>query len=317
MFGVVSAIGAGGLYLLNKYVDYKIAERTEAENQEKLRLLIKQQQLSHTQKIAEKTLSEALLPALKNVLNQCLSTEKLIEDLKGDSANVELWQELKLLTFGKCSAWIICSVLTEILTRIQMHLLTGYNVQNNNHLTETLQQQFMRLTELFINNKVQFWIESELLLVLKPIIDVKQDLKEDLNVHQIQEIFNQILAKVVFKPSELLICGNELKWNQLENEEEKIMKALIMDLMDILEHKHFENVVRNGFEFKLATILDHIAQELPSGHLMEHKGLPLAKLIPKLNKIYNGANDLLDKNAKLRDFEANIFETFCLSSSLE
>lgn len=317
VFGVVSAIGAGGLYLLNKYVDYKIAEQKEAERQEKLRFLMKQQQFAHSQNIAEKTLSGALLPALKQVLSQCLSTETILQELKQDSANVELWQQLKLLTFGKCSAWIVCSVLTEILTRIQLHLLTGYNVQNNNHLTEKLQQQFMKLTELFINNKVQHWVESDLLSVLKPIIDLKADLKEDFNVLKIQDIFNQILVSLQFKPSEFLICGNELNWTELEKEEEKIMKALIMDLMDIVEHGNFENVMRNCFEFKLSLLLDHIAQDLPSGHLMEQKGLPLAKLIPKLDKIYNSSfsTDLLEKNAKLQSFEANIFETFCLSPS--
>ena len=145
-FGVVSAIGGVGVYMFDKYVERRVAEQREIETQQKLRQLQRQQQFENTQNIAEKTLNSALLPALKEVINGCLSTEEVLKELRNDSTNTELWHQLKLLVFAKCSAQVFCGSLLQMLTRIQLHILAGYNVRlNNNKLPEKIQESFLQL----------------------------------------------------------------------------------------------------------------------------------------------------------------------------
>ncbi len=318
-FGAVSAIGASGLYLLNKYVEYKIAEQKAAEREEKLRQIQRQQQFEHTQGIAEKTLRNALLPELKQILSQCFDSKSVLSQLQQDSANVQLWQQLKFVVFGKCSALIICSSLAEMMVKIQLHILAGYNVQNNNNpLSIKLQETFMNLSHLFITQKIQKWIPEAFEPFLHSILDQYEDLSEGFNLTKIQELFQDICQKAEIKPIEFLLCVDDLKWGQLTKDEDRVLKALIMDLMDVLEYKDFNSVLLSSFFSMVVDILDKLAEEFPSRDIIAQNGLPLAKIIPKLDKVFNAKVVIhFGKNSRLKTLEANIFETFCLSTSCD
>ena len=54
------------------------------------------------------------------------------------------------------------------------------------------------------------------------------------------EITKKLLAKLVLiKPTEFLLCGNDLKWNDLSKDDQKTLQALIIDTMDVIEFKDF------------------------------------------------------------------------------
>ena len=65
--GAISAAGAGGLYLLNKYVETKIAEQKDKETQQMLEQIKHQHHFQSTKRIAENTLNSAINPALRQV----------------------------------------------------------------------------------------------------------------------------------------------------------------------------------------------------------------------------------------------------------
>ena len=114
-FGVVSAVGAGGLYLLNKYVDHRIAQQKEEEDQRKLKQYQKQQQFENTLNIAGQTNKNALFPALKRIIGETLKTSDILLELKTNSSNLELWKELKSLVLGKSLAIVICGTFVDFL----------------------------------------------------------------------------------------------------------------------------------------------------------------------------------------------------------
>ena len=66
--GLIGAAGAGSAYLLNKYVESKIAEQREKETQHMLEQVRHQHHFESTKRIAENTLKSALNPALKQVI---------------------------------------------------------------------------------------------------------------------------------------------------------------------------------------------------------------------------------------------------------
>ena len=315
--GVVSAIGAGSLYLLNKYVEHKITERRENETQQKLKQVQKQQQFDKTRNIAEKTLDSALLPALKSVLSEIFNTESILKELKSDSGNTELWHQLKLLTFGKLSSEIFCGSYLVIFTKIQLHILAGFNLQNNNPISTKTQEMFMHLSQLFVYSKVKLWASETCMPILKEFLDSYQDLTENFNMTKIQKVFDDIAIKFDnIKNDEFLLSVNDLKWNDLEQEEAKMLQALIMAAMDVFEHKDFEKILRSCLSTGFANALDQLANDQSAADLLAQKGLPLAKLIPKLDKISNGISlgPILNNSGKILSFEAIIFETFSLSS---
>ena len=145
-----------------------------------------------------------------------------------------------------------------------------------------------------------------------------QELTQDISVSKLQEMFDEITKKllaklVLIKPTEFLLCGNDLKWNDLSKDDQKTLQALIIDTMDVIEFKDFNSVLTSCISSGYGTILDQIANDIPSGDLITQKGLKLAKLIPKLDKIFQGLLTPNVNQTKLQSFEARIFETFCLS----
>ena len=134
--GVASAIGAGGLYLLNKYVESQIEQRREIETQQKLKQIQRQKQFEKTREIGLKTLNNALLPAVKAVIDEIFETEGILEKLRSDPNNTQLWHDLKLCSFAKNCGQVIGGALVAVLIKIQLQILAGFKVQNNNPLPE-------------------------------------------------------------------------------------------------------------------------------------------------------------------------------------
>ena len=175
------------------------------------------------------------------------------------------------------------------------------------------------LSQLFIYTKVKEWVPESLMDTIKSVIEPNtQELTQDISVSKLQEMFDEITKKllaklVLIKPTEFLLCGNDLKWNDLSKDDQKTLQALIIDTMDVIEFKDFNSVLTSCISSGYGTILDQIANDIPSGDLITQKGLKLAKLIPKLDKIFQGLMTPNVNQSKLQSFEARIFETFCLS----
>ena len=162
-FGVVSAVGAGGLYLLNKYVDHRIAQQKEEEDQRKFKQYQKQQQFENTLSIAGQTNKSALFPALKRIIGETLKTSHILLELKTNSSNLSLWQELKSLVICKSLAIVICGTFVDFLVKIQLNILAGYNVNNNNPISTKTQENFLSLCQFFISKQVESWTKDELM----------------------------------------------------------------------------------------------------------------------------------------------------------
>ena len=101
------------------------------------------------------------------------------------------------------------------------------------------------LSQLFIYTKVKEWVPESLMDTIKSVIEPNtQELTQDISVSKLQEMFDEITKKllaklVLIKPTEFLLCGNDLKWNDLSKDDQKTLQALIIDTMDVIEFKDF------------------------------------------------------------------------------
>ena len=314
-FGVVSAVGAGGLYLLNKYVDHRIAQQKEEEDQRKFKQYQKQQQFENTLNIAGQTNKNALFPALKRIIGETLKTSDILLELKTNSSNLELWKELKSLVLGKSLAIVICGTFVDFLVKIQLNILAGYNVNNNNPISTQTQEHFLSLCQLFISKQVEKWTKDELMPnVTQTMENVELTQKYDLTL--LQALLMEILSEMKFGDNlpEFLLPINELPWSSMSSTESTHLKTLIAETMDVLEHKDFFTVLQKCFVSSCNEFLDKLAESMPSTDLLNQTNLPLAKLIPKLDKTFQALSEPLPSNPQMQLFVANVFETFCNSS---
>ena len=123
----------------------------------------KQQQFENTLSIAGQTNKSALFPALKRIIGETLKTSHILLELKTNSSNLSLWQELKSLVIGKSLAIVICGTFVDFLVKIQLNILAGYNVNNNNPISTKTQEYFLSLCQFFISKQVESWTKDELM----------------------------------------------------------------------------------------------------------------------------------------------------------
>ena len=126
----------------------------------------------------------------------------------------------------------------------------------------------------------------------------------------------EILSEMKFGDNlpEFLLPVNELPWSSMSPTESTHLKTLIAETMDVLEHKDFFTVLQKCFVSSCNEFLDKLAESMPSTDLLNQTNLPLAKLIPKLDKTVQALSEPLPSNPQMQLFVANVFETFCISS---
>ena len=130
--------------------------------------------------IAGQTNKSALFPALKRIIGETLKTSHILLELKTNSSNLSLWQELKSLVIGKSLAIVICGTFVDFLVKIQLNILAGYNVNNNNPISTKTQENFLSLCQFFISKQVESWTKDELMpKVTKKECDIK--IKRDIS----------------------------------------------------------------------------------------------------------------------------------------
>ena len=327
-FGVVSAASAGGLYLLNKYVENKVAEQRAKETQQMLEQMKHQHHFESTKRIAEKTLSQALNPALKEKIDEILNTESVFQQLSKDSANLELWQQFKVLTFGKSVCWVICGTLVNFLLKIQLSILNGYIYQslgpkqNNNklNLTPKIQEKFLSFCKLFIERQIGQWTLDHLLPTITAHLDYLE-LNKKITMAQIQDLYSKMQRSLVFdtkKIGEFLVNVNGFDWKVLDEAESATLKVLIADTLDILETPDFSialtNSVNTGFNF----LQDQIVENCQTKDLLDQ--ILLINMLPKIDKVLKNDTLLLEKiqnTDQSNSLMANVFETFCIPINLK
>lgn len=123
---VITGVVIGGAYLVGRYVRWSYNQWQREQELEYLAQARKQHHFESNQKTCTITLF-SLLPSLKQTLLDELNTEAITAQLREKSDNkLQLWEELKILSFTRTICSVYSSCLLFVFLRVQLNILGGY-----------------------------------------------------------------------------------------------------------------------------------------------------------------------------------------------
>ena len=123
---VITGAVVGGAYLLGRYARWSCAEWQRQQELEYLAQARKQHHFESNQRTCTITLF-SLLPSLRHTLLEKLNTEAITAQLRQKSdSKLQLWEELKILSFTRTVTAIYSSCLLFVFLRVQLNILGGY-----------------------------------------------------------------------------------------------------------------------------------------------------------------------------------------------
>lgn len=311
--GVVIAAGFTIRYAQRKFVEYQ--EKQVKEFLEKTRRL---QHFESTEKTTDQAIINLTTGLCESILKN-LDTESVLNELRTKSdKKLELWEELKILSFCRCTTFVYAISLLVASLRVQLNIIGGYlykdTLQNTEKITKEIQTVYsLVLIQHLMGhglNQLTKVIRENVFRVMK-----SHSLKEKLMLSDVEQLFWSIqhsVDKDINKNLVQFILPAEVHHNQ----QDEILNKMLADSMDVFECGDFLDVCESSINNAFAVVIDKVAdfyvepangknklnddesQPSPSTsrgtsenmvlngneHVNINKiSLPLAKLIPILN----------------------------------
>lgn len=334
---IVGGIVVGGSVLAVRYAQRKIREFQENQAREFLEKTRKTQHFETTERTCNQAIV-GLAPLLWQEILKNLDTDGLLAQLRTKPENkLELWDELKILSFTRLTTLIYASSMLVVTLRVQLNLLGGYLYKTVSEdtdfiVSDEVQQNYLGLVQHFIKyGLVDLYklIEGKVRQVLG-----NYNLKQKLSLADMEQICwsiqmgvnntrqdpNTSLAKYVL-PGEPV--GNEF------------LLKLYNETLDMLESDEViainTNNISRGFSVAIDSIADYYSNkskglidgsgdcksiaipgtsksdlnavpsssQLTSNFMISSVELPLAKLIPIINGLVSKEFNMTSKPPSL------------------
>ncbi|XP_053566618.1 peroxisomal biogenesis factor 3 [Bombina bombina] len=346
----------GGVYILGKYAQKKIREIQEREAAEYIAQARRQYHFESNQRTCNMTVL-SMLPALREALMQQLNSESLTSLLKTRPSNkLEIWEDLKIISFSRSIVSVYSTCMLVVLLRIQLNIIGGYiyldNSSNSKGSTEhqaspEVQQQYLSSIQHLLGDGL-----TELITVVKQAVHKvlgSLSLKHSLSLteleQKIKEIRNLVEEKQNAEDSECqsLLCRFMMpdEENPLTTQASGLTEKdvttikLLNETRDMLESQDFSIVLNMCLSRGFGRLLDSIAEFFrPTEHELNYNSsvnslssisLPLAKIIPIVNgQIHSICSEMpnhfvqdLLLMEQVKDFAANVYEAFSTPHQLE
>ncbi|XP_073527476.1 peroxisomal biogenesis factor 3 [Phyllobates terribilis] len=308
---------AGGVYIFGKYAQKKIREIQEREAAEYIAQARRQYHFESNQRTCNMTVL-SMLPPLREALMQQLNSESLTSLLKNRPSNkIEIWEDLKIISFTRSIVAVYSACMLVVLLRIQLNIIGGYiyldnssAAKNGNALQASpeVQQQYLSSIQHLLGDGL-----TELITLVKKAVQKvlgSLSLKQSLSLIELEEHMKEIrrLVEDCNKTSDLeesqkksMLCHFMMpdEENPLTSqacgltEKDVTTIRLLNETRDMLESQDFSTVLNSCLNRGFGRLLDSIAeffrpneQELnqnSSVSSLSSVNLPLAKIIPIVN----------------------------------
>ncbi|ALC44670.1 Pex3 [Drosophila busckii] len=172
---VVTGALVGGTIYAARYARRKLVEYQEKQARD----FFERTRRMHHFESTERTCNQVILgmgeEMCQAVLKEC-STDELLEQLRQNPSNkLELWEQMKIVSFTRLATFIYASSMLVIALRVQLNLLGGYiyrDIMNEqSQITDELKQQYLSLIRHFITDDgitdLARYIRTKVLEVLK------------------------------------------------------------------------------------------------------------------------------------------------------
>ncbi|KAG5681421.1 hypothetical protein PVAND_010859 [Polypedilum vanderplanki] len=313
--GVIVAAGFALRYAQRKLVEYQ--EKQVKEFLEKTRRL---QHFESTEKTTDQAIISLTTGLCESVL-KIFDTESILNELRTNNHNgkkIELWDELKILAFAKCTTLVYAISLLVASLRVQLNIIGGYLYKDTLQSTEKITKDIQTIYSLvLIQHLMGTGLNTLAKIIRENVIKVMKthSLKEKLMLNDVEQIFWSIQTSVdkdINKNLVQFILPAEVHHNQ----QDEILNKMLADSMDVFECGDFLEVCESSINNAFAVVIDKIADfyvepENGKNKLNDHEqepstsrgtsenlilnnnghvnintiSLPLAKLIPILNAL--------------------------------
>lgn len=173
-FFITGAV-VGGVYLLSRYARWRFAEWQRQQEMEYVEQARKQHHFESNQRTCTITLF-SLVPNLRDALMEKLNCEAITGKLRERPSNkLELWEQLKVLSFTRTIASVYSSCMLFVFLRVQLNIIGGYlyldsltmtgeasNGKNGKkvHIAEGLQKRYLAVVRYLMGDGLDFLIEE-------------------------------------------------------------------------------------------------------------------------------------------------------------
>lgn len=342
MTGVV----VGGSYFAYRYAMKKLIEFQEKQTRDFLEQTRRTQHFESTERTCNQIIF-GLSCKMFNEIIKLLGSEAIMEQLRSNPDNkVELWNELKVLSFTRLTVFIYASSMLTVTLRTQMNVLGGYlfKGKENNAVTEDVRMKYLSLIQPFLDTGIEElvdYIRSQVAEVMSG-----HELAQPITISDIEQIFWSIQmgvnSHIEHDPNSKL-CKYILP-KELPLESTPILQQLFNETLDLLESEEVvalsSNNICRGFSIAVDNIADYLdgsvsskIQEVNANDAVDitkqllninRIELPLVKLIPILLGITTTGMNSVEKpqnlatslvtfymvNDKIKTLGANIYESF-------
>lgn len=313
---LVTSVVIGGTALALNYGQRKLREWQEREARNFLDMTRKKQHFESTERTCTHTIL-SLAPSVCEAVTKALDTQEILNQLRSNPANkVQLWEELKVLTFARVTSMVYAFTILVVTLRIQLNIVGGYlykdstNTNSQSLISNDLQQKYLSLCHYFVSEGVEKLcrqIENKVRSVVQSI-----PLKQKLSLKETEQVFWSIQTAMCIDNADPL-KQMALYLIEEKNTDEDLLKKLLNETLDLLESEEVGTLSTSSVSRGLALLVDQIAEFFgpntpPNGkvsivELNSQQGtsnesasksqlnfvnvnnieLPLAKLIPIIN----------------------------------
>ena len=283
---VVTGVLIGGTYIALKYAQKKLIEMQERQAREFMEKTRRMQHFESTEKTCNQVIIGMGAEMLQAILKEC-STDQLLEQLRENPANkLELWEEMKIVSFTRLTTFIYASSMLVVALRIQLNLLGGYlycdtvtglgkeKDAKQPKINDDLKQKYLS----FIRHFIQDGGLSELVRLIraKVITVVKQlPLTKRLSLADMEQLFWSLQMAINSDPS-TDPCSRMSKYmlpSQLDDfaQGDPLLQKMYNETLDLLESDDVSNVCSNNICRGFSLAVDAIAESMSETIIMAQK----------------------------------------------
>lgn len=261
---IVTGVIIGGGVLAVRFAQKKLQEFQETQAKEFFEKARRFQYFELTERTCNQTIN-GLAFGLYDVIIANLNSDELLTKLREQPNNkMEIWNELKVLSFTKLTTLVYSSALLVITLRIQLNLLGGYlykdiNEEENKKLvTQEIQSQYLSLIQHFLTDGV-----NELIRVIQKNVDKilkRYNLKQKLTLADAEAIFWSIQmavnSEIGTSFGQLVLQEND-DFNSNNN---ALLNKMFNETFDLLETCEVNTLLSNHLSHGFSLATDQLAE---------------------------------------------------------
>ncbi|KAH8379260.1 hypothetical protein KR009_003949 [Drosophila setifemur] len=275
---IVTGVLVGGTIYAARYAQRRLVEFQEKQARE----FFERTRRMHHFESTEKTCNQVILgmgeEMCQAVLREC-STDELLEQLRQNPKNkLELWEDMKIVSFTRLATFVYASSMLVIALRVQLNLLGGYIYRDimseQKQITDELKQQYLSLIRHFITEAgirdLARYIRTQVIAVVKAM-----PLSQQLSLNDMEQLFwsLQLAINADTRRDPNSRMSKYLLPSQ-NNSHSPLLQQMYNETLDLLESEDAIGVCSHNVSRGFVLACDAIAESM--GQTLQH--LPPAEV---------------------------------------